>query len=179
MIRAAAELTTTAPLRLATVYHGDGAAEARLGELAGSAGALLDRLDGRVEWGVKVTAPAPSPSVTPAAQPEIAPGAAYLRQRRAETRARERASDVAAAVAEDIYRDLAGAAVAGRRHRPQDPALSGQREPMLLNAAFLVDRDGSDRFLTLAAGLAAGRVLVRVTVTGPWPPYSFAVLEQS
>jgi hypothetical protein len=48
---------------------------------------------------------------------------------------------------------------------------------MVLNAAFLVDRDVHADFHTLASELAAQRSPDSVVVTGPWPPYSFTSLE--
>jgi Gas vesicle synthesis protein GvpL/GvpF len=49
---------------------------------------------------------------------------------------------------------------------------------MLLNAAYLVDRPGADRFRAEVAALAADRPPEALVLTGPWPPYSFAVLDQ-
>lgn len=179
VVRAATAAATTAPLRLATVYRDDASAIASVRDLAASAGALLDRLDGRVEWGVKVFAAQP-PQDPPADTPDptqTTPGTAYLRRRRAAASQRATALETAAQQAESVYRALAGTAVAGRRHRLQDPALSGVVEPMLLNAAFLVDAGSAERFRTTAGGIAADHAGIRMDVTGPWPPYSFAELS--
>jgi hypothetical protein len=179
VVRAAAEQVTTAPLRLATVCTDDDAALARLRELRDRAAPLLDRLDGRIEWGVKVFAMSPADARPQPAVVGARSGTEYLRVRREQAAERERASAAAGSQAESVYRELAGAAVAGRRHRPQDPQLSGRSEPMLLNAAFLVDRNRSAEFAALAGRLADDRGSIRVEVTGPWPPYSFAVLDQT
>jgi hypothetical protein len=49
---------------------------------------------------------------------------------------------------------------------------------MLLNAAFLVDRDRAAEFRAVVDRLAADRPEGAVVLTGPWPGYSFAGLEQ-
>jgi hypothetical protein len=49
---------------------------------------------------------------------------------------------------------------------------------MTLNGAYLVDEASADTFTTLAARLAEENPQSRVEVQGPWPPYSFATLEQ-
>ena len=59
---------------------------------------------------------------------------------------------------------------------PQDSALTGRQEPMLLNAAYLVARAVRDDFLAVAEQI--GEWLwsrgMSVEVTAPWPPYNFA-----
>jgi hypothetical protein len=46
-------------------------------------------------------------------------------------------------------------------------------ERLVLNAAFLVDRDGIDDFSAEVAKLAEGAGDARVQYSGPWPPYNF------
>jgi hypothetical protein len=48
---------------------------------------------------------------------------------------------------------------------------------MLLNAAYLVDRDRVPQFRAAVESLAADRPDGAVVLTGPWPGYSFASLE--
>ncbi|MBO0776713.1 MAG: GvpL/GvpF family gas vesicle protein [Actinobacteria bacterium] len=173
------------PLRLATVYRDDpGVAELLAGRQSDFAGAL-DRVTGRAEWGVKVF---------PASQPEPAPaepagtgaagsraagaGAAYLSRRRQQLSAAEQSRQAAAASAEHIHAMLARLAAAAQMRAPQAPQLSGLREQMILNGAYLVDENRSEAFTAAAADLAAGCSGVRVELTGPWPPYSFAAVPE-
>ena len=44
----------------------------------------------------------------------------------------------------------------------------------MLSGAYLVDRDGVDRFLASADVVAAAHGEVELVCTGPWPPHSFA-----
>jgi hypothetical protein len=45
---------------------------------------------------------------------------------------------------------------------------------MVLNAAYLVADERADELAGAVAGLTARRPAVRLTLTGPWPAYSFA-----
>ncbi|MFD0884437.1 GvpL/GvpF family gas vesicle protein, partial [Streptosporangium algeriense] len=73
--------------------------------------------------------------------------------------------------AERVDAALSAVAVASRRHRPQDPELSGRTEWMVLNGAYLVDDDLADEFAATLDALR-GRGL-DLELTGPWAPYSF------
>jgi hypothetical protein len=182
VVRQAARHVTTAPLRLATVCRDDDAVRARLREIGPRASDVLARLDNRVEWGLKIFAPPsterdPVPVASAASASAEGVGTAYLRRRRAESAQREKTALFAAADAESVYDRLAALAVAGRRHRPQDPRLSGVDVAMLLNAAFLVDVADSADFQASAEDIASERAAGSVVLTGPWPPYSFASLD--
>jgi hypothetical protein len=176
VVQAVAALTTTAPLRLATICRDDAAAQTRLAALAPAAGPLLDRLTGRAEWGVKVFVV--SHRRADAGVSAGGSGAAYLRQRRDELADRRQAADEAARQAGEVYDRLAATAVAGCRHRPQDSRLSGAADPMVLNAAFLVEHERGGEFAAAASALGDEYGAIRLELTGPWPPYSFAGLEQ-
>lgn len=164
------------PLRLATIYVDDESAAQRLTDIADEAERTLDRLDGCDEWGVKLFDTSASGGAPSAADPEPpASGADYLRRRQAEMMRSGEAAASAAAEADAVYQALAKHAVADVRHRPQDPRLSGRREPMSLNAAFLVRRGGDTHtFRAAAAELAGQHEGDAIVLTGPWAPYSFA-----
>jgi hypothetical protein len=57
----------------------------------------------------------------------------------------------------------------------QHPELSGRSGEMILNAAYLVDRDQSESFAATAEQLRDRyRALgVKLEVSGPWAPYNF------
>jgi hypothetical protein len=44
---------------------------------------------------------------------------------------------------------------------------------MVLNAAYLVADERADAFAAAVADLTARHRFVRLTLTGPWPAYSF------
>ena len=182
VVRAVAELGPTAPLRLATVCLADAGVRRRLDEWHDGLVAALDRVEGRAEWSVKVVesdrAPATSGDERGDATSPGA-GAAYLLRKRQETERRALDEDAALRRADDVYHALAEVAVAGRRLRPQDARLSGLTGTMTLNAAFLVDDEDADTFAGVAQELAGAAEGADVLVAGPWPPYSFATLEEA
>jgi hypothetical protein len=176
VVRGVAAMGTTAPLRLATVCSDDTSVQQRLRRLGARGEKLLTSLEGRDEWGMKVlggTAPPAAAAVTSSS------GAAYLRQRRADLANRDEVAAVAARQADELYTFVAANADAARRHRPQDARLSGLARPMLLNAAFLVARDDLPAFRRAVDAVAQALPPDSVQLTGPWPPYSFAVMDDA
>lgn len=88
VIDALTTVTTPLPLRLGTVFHDDSGVRTMMEAREEDFQHTLDRLEGRVEWGVKVYAEsAPQESARPAQKP--ASGRDYLRQRRMQTRSHE------------------------------------------------------------------------------------------
>ncbi|HEY3728811.1 MAG TPA: GvpL/GvpF family gas vesicle protein, partial [Solirubrobacteraceae bacterium] len=57
-----------------------------------------------------------------------------------------------------------------RAHVTRPPSLHSE----ILRAAYLVDRGAVESFSALVAKLQAENPELRLTCTGPWPPYSFA-----
>lgn len=176
VVQACGRLATIAPVRLATVFADDDSVLRRLGETSVSALDVLTRVEGREEWGVKVLA---GPAEDPPARPGDVSGTAYLRRRKHEQAQRALSAQHATKDAEAIYASLAELAAHTRRHPPQDPRLTGDPRPMVLNAAFLLDRDRVPSFRAAVADIAARRPPDSVIVTGPWPPYSFTALDES
>jgi hypothetical protein len=48
---------------------------------------------------------------------------------------------------------------------------------MVLNGAYLIDEDRTHEFVAMAAALDDRHPALRLELTGPWPPYSFATIE--
>ncbi|MFJ4471083.1 GvpL/GvpF family gas vesicle protein [Streptomyces sp. NPDC089424] len=170
--------TTVLPLRLATVYLDDSRVRDMLEERERTLTELLDRLAGQVEWGVKVyadTSPAAARPQAPSGAPEPPDsGRAYLRQRRQQRHAREDAWSSAAEAVRRVEAQAGSLAVAHARHRPQQGRLAGGTGENVANDAYLVPRDRAEEFRERVQGAAEGLDGVRVEVTGPWVPYSFA-----
>ncbi|AQZ71005.1 gas vesicle synthesis GvpLF [[Actinomadura] parvosata subsp. kistnae] len=193
VVDAVARATTTAPVRLVTVYEDDAQVAELLERRATAFTDVLTQVTGRREWGVKAytTPPEPSAATSPGTRDTRStqacagsgggagqggrPGTAYLHRRRASLRGREQARKQAVQRADHIHRALSALAAAGRRHRAQDPRLSGRDDIMLLNGAYLVDETRTEEFTALAEKLGGDGVEIRVT--GPWAPYSFTVME--
>jgi hypothetical protein len=182
VVDAAAAFAAIAPLGLATVYRSEDRLRAALEERGEEFTRALDRITGRTEWGVKAYADLKkaTPSA-PAGQDATAsgPGTSYLKRRRVEHHTEEEARREVLAVAGDIDGELRDIAVTGRLHRPQDPQLSGERGWMILNAAYLVDDESAEDFRAAVTRLADLRPEIRLQLTGPWAPYSFATEEEA
>lgn len=177
VVRAVAARGPTAPLRLATIYLDDDRVRRRLEDSHVALVSVLDRVEGRAEWSVKLVAP-PQDTTEPADESPATSGAEFLRRKKASSERREQHHLSASAVAEGVHRELAELAVATRLLPPQDPQLTGIAGAMVLNAAYLVELSTSDAFAARVAELAAAHPTVRTECAGPWPPYSFAVLEE-
>ncbi|WP_433567403.1 GvpL/GvpF family gas vesicle protein [Nocardia sp. CA-151230] len=168
------------PLRLATVFHDDNRVRELLDERHADFDAALELVSGRTEWGVRAYGDraALTAAVAEARSAEevstIKPGTAYLARRRAQLSAQESVETDAAQRAEQIHARLIHHAAAGRRQPLTDPAVSGRRDWMVLNGTYLVDDDRTDDFTTAVATLGAEIPGIRLELTGPWPPYSFA-----
>jgi hypothetical protein len=105
-------------------------------------------------------------------------GAEYLRLKKAQAVRRADEEEQAGAAALAIHEDLARRSRASRRLPAQDPRLSGHQGTMLLNAAYLVPDADADAFEAALAGLRSDHADLVVDGRGPWPPYSFAMLEE-
>ncbi|MBO0829407.1 MAG: GvpL/GvpF family gas vesicle protein [Streptosporangiales bacterium] len=178
VVGAVSTVTTCAPLRLVTICSDDDSVRAKVDAQRDELERTLTLLDGRVEHGVK--AYAAEPGATAAAGVADEPtGTAYLMRRRQETATREAADQAAADAADEVHTQLRELAIASRRYPPQDKRLSGRRERMVLNGAYLVDRSATPELEQAVAVLAERHPQLELELTGPWPPYSFAGGEPS
>jgi gas vesicle protein GvpL/GvpF len=167
------------PMRLATVYHGDDRVRRVLESRAAEFARALDQVTGRTEWGVKVfLAPAPDPPPAAGSPSSRGAGTAYLARRRAALDSRERQERCAAEQADRVHTALAALAVDARIHPLQSRALAGEDARMILNGAYLVDNEHTLRFAEATVACDQDNDAIRVRLTGPWPPYSFSVLEE-
>ncbi|MGK4585249.1 GvpL/GvpF family gas vesicle protein [Kitasatospora sp. HPMI-4] len=176
VIEAIAACTTVLPLRLATVYLDDNRVRAVLDNRWDVFLGQLCRLAGHVEWGVKLYIDAPPIAPTPS--PDLSPGRAYLRQRRAEKDSRQDAFRAAERAAERIEAVARVYAVDRVRHRPQEGELAVGPGVNVCNDAYLVPLDRADSFRADILHSTESLAGVRVDVTGPWVPYSFAALQE-
>jgi hypothetical protein len=176
VVAAVAPAGPVAPVRLATVYVDDENVRALLQERAATFRAALDRIRGRTEWGVKAFAvPSDDAGESQQITDGAKPGTSYLMRRRAERNRTAKGLQDAVDAAEAVHREISAVAVESRRHPPQDPRLSGKREEMVLNAAYLVDEAGATALMRLVEDRDVQGV--RLELTGPWAPYSFTTVE--
>jgi Gas vesicle synthesis protein GvpL/GvpF len=179
VIAAAFERSAVVPLRLCTLFAGAEGARRMLAEQHDELAGALDALSGREEWSVKLIVDPDALAAglrEPGEEPtEPGTGAAYLLLRREERRLREAVADRAAGLAEDIHARLQERAVDARVRPAQNRELAGYEGEMVLNGAYLVERDQADGLRALVAELEERHrpVGARIELGGPFPPYSF------
>jgi hypothetical protein len=191
------------PVRLATLFGSDDGVQELLASRRDDFQLALDTVTGRAEWGVKayldraalvdqlVKQPAGRSSGSGAAagagartrarartersSAAAGSGSEYLMRRRAQLAAKHSAESMADMWAREIHDRLRPLSAASRLHPAQDPRLSGRRDWMILNSSYLVDLDRTGQFRARVEQLADWQPSLQVELTGPWPPYSFAV----
>ncbi|GAB2917995.1 GvpL/GvpF family gas vesicle protein [Streptomyces heilongjiangensis] len=174
VIDALTVVTTPLPLRLGTVFHDDSGVRVMLEAREEGFLRTLDRLSGRVEWGVKVYAEPESEEQRPREPAKAASGRDYLRQRRHSRQAHEEMWEKADRFARRLHETLSERAEDTRLHAPQSSALSGAPGRNVLNAAYLVPRRDSEEFVELVDRTKNEEPGLRVELTGPWAAYSFS-----
>ncbi|WP_084525902.1 GvpL/GvpF family gas vesicle protein [Nocardia vaccinii] len=171
------------PLRLATVFHDDNRVRQLLDERQADFAAALELVSARTEWGVRAYGDRAALTAAVAEaravdEGRMTPGAAYLARRRAQLSAQETVERDAAERAEQIHACLVRHAAAGRCQPLTDPAVSGRRDWMVLNGTYLVDDDRTEDFAATVTMLGSEFPGIRLELTGPWPPYSFAGIQR-
>ncbi|MEV4604715.1 GvpL/GvpF family gas vesicle protein [Amycolatopsis sp. NPDC049253] len=177
VIAALVERGPVAPVRLATVYHDDGSVRVAVEQRAADFERTLEHVSGRVEWGVKAFLQIEPEPARPVKSGEGA-GAAYLARRRRALASSEERQWHAAEQASHIHAALSELAADACTHPPQSRALTDQDGPMVLNGAYLVDAERAEQFAETVDSCDRDSALLTVTLTGPWPPYSFSSLEE-
>lgn len=161
------------PMKMFTLFADDDRALAHVTRLRRKIDGLLRRVSGRQEWGLRVTLDErrARAHATGAGNGGPTPGTAFLLKKKAEKDAARRLAAQARTEADRLFDHLARHADAARRRRPtaDTPAR------LLLEAAFLVPVTRGRAFRAEMARRA--RALAPhgydLTLSGPWPPYSF------
>ena len=171
--------TAVLPMKLFTIFLNDDRALAHVRGERPRIAAMVRRVANHQEWGVRVvldraraTAAQRTPRTARRARP-AASGLAYLSQKKAQRdAAAELATNARHTVAALFDKLSARSRDARRRPASEMPVDSG---PLLLDAAVLVPRTRAASFQTLTAreAKALERQGYGLTVTGPWPPYTF------
>ncbi|WP_374772597.1 GvpL/GvpF family gas vesicle protein [Streptomyces sp. NBC_01310] len=175
VVQAVAARAPVLPLRMATVYQDDHRARLALSAQQGVFGQRLDQLRGHTEYGVKIyLTPEATQPPPEAPAPAAGPGKAYLQARRAQRHSRDVVYQQAGQAAETIEAIASRHATQRVRHAPQRGELTGPQENVF-NDAYLIPDDQAGQFQAAVADAAQRFPDLRIEVTGPWAPYSFAM----
>jgi hypothetical protein len=164
------------PMKLFTIFKTDERAFEYVRSQRARIAGLIERVANQQEWGIRVVL---DRTLAAAAAPKTrtagarGSGASYLSRKKAQRDvSKELASRARDTVASLFDRLAARSSDAKRRSATELPAQGG---PLLLDAAFLVPRARATTFKTLAAreSKALARQGYGLTLSGPWPPYTF------
>jgi len=168
---------TVIPMKLFTLFASDERALAHVRRTRRRIDRLIARVAHRDEWGVRLhldQARARRSIVTRARRDSrtTSSGTAFLLRRKQEHDAVRDLLEQARVEANRVYEGLASRADDARRGTPVQPQ-DGVR--VLLDAAFLVPerRAAAFRAAVRAEGRRLGSTGLALTLTGPWPPYTF------
>jgi hypothetical protein len=165
------------PMKLFTIFTSDERALAHVRLERHRIAALVKRVADQHEWGLRVVFDPARVAAVPRDTKRVTrgrrSGAAYLSRKKAHRDASIELTARARETVAALYDRLAARArLAKRRTASELPVQGG---PLLLDAAFLVGRSKERSFR--AAVLRDARALAKhgygLTLSGPWPPYSF------
>jgi hypothetical protein len=150
------------PMKLFTIFASDDRAVAHVRARRRHIGTIVERVARHQEWGVRVVRDRP----LWAARVKAASGVDYLTRKKAKRDAPDEALDA-------LYARLAARTGLAKRRLPAQLGAPGAR--LMLDAAFLVPRARAASFQELASreSRRLARRGYRLSVSGPWPPYSF------
>jgi hypothetical protein len=169
------------PLQLFTLFTSDERALEYLARERARIDAILQRLDGQFEWGLRLSfdekaarlAVEQTHRTGKARRGSSETGAAYLARKRDLFDVTRVQLTKAQGAAGRLYRAMSREATDARRRTATEQATPGSR--LLLDAAFLVPARRTGAFRTALRQQArqlTGSGLV-VSLTGPWPAYNF------
>ena len=172
------------PMKLFTIFASDARALEHLAAEQPRIDAVLKRVGNHLEWGIRIMLDQKTagrtgrPGQAGQRQPTRATGAAtsgaaFLARKKSQRDAGIELATRAREVVAEVYgRFAAQARLARRRAAAELPVQGG---PLLLDAAFLVPKARSARFEKLATRAIRdlGPKGYRITLSGPWPPYTF------
>jgi hypothetical protein len=168
---------TIVPMKLFTLFTGDARALSHVAGLRRRLLGVLKRLAGRQEWGVRVSldgraAQQAARDRASASTRDLQGGTRFLMAKKVAQSESRRLVAEARTAADGLFDRLRTQAAEARR-RP--PVVDADREPLLLDAAFLVPLERGAAFQRLV-GAQAEKLRDRgcqVVLTGPWPAYNF------
>jgi hypothetical protein len=170
------DATAVLPMKLLTIFNSDERAIDHMRADRARLDALVKRVANHQEWGLRVVLDRARAATAIASRKKAKTGAsglAYLSRKKAARDASIELAEGAREAVASLYDRLSAKSRIARRRTVRDLPVQGG--PLLLDAAFLVPRSRSKGFCALAA--RAARAMSKrgygVTLTGPWPPYTF------
>ncbi len=177
---------TIVPFTFGTILKDEQAASKMLQDDEEKFASLLAKFAGREEWGLKVYADQqqliqqmmqsePEFKSLQEKRDTLSRGAAYLFGKKMEEAVKGNAAARLAEVTGQIFHALTKEAYEAKLNKTLPQKLTGKSQEMILNAAYLVDREKAARFRKHGTGLQKqyASMGLDLQVSGPWPPYNF------
>jgi len=194
VVERAGKTGTVVPMKLFTLFRSDERALEHIRKTKRRLDGVVARIDGCEEWGLRVlfdeTAAAAAPSgardkrgaskagagAGSASSAGAESGAAFLSRKKAQADHHRTLAATARSRVDELHAALEKVAKKARRRAAPNRELAAR---VLLDAVFLVPRPKLARFKAVVSETAdeiAGQGF-HVTLTGPWPAYSFIEVE--
>lgn len=175
------------PARFGVVYADTRDIQSALRSVCDSLLPQLHRLEGCDEWALHLYANraavrervvAGNPALARLREEFVAarPGRAYFLERQLREELDGATRQALATLARNAFDRLTAVAIAGQVN-PVGAGADSATEVEILRAAFLLARDEAERFDAELCSVADAGEGIRCECSGPWPPYSFAVVD--
>lgn len=190
VITEAAQKWTAIPMKFGTVFESEKSLQNILKEKEDKFKNLLEQLDGKEEWGVKVfcnintlkehlSRTNQNLKDIEAALKDKSAGAAFFLKRKKADLLSEASDKIINQYAIAIHEKLAELAVKCCLNKLQPREFTKKETEMILNGAYLILKEKIDMFKSKASDLqqtyaASG---LELEMSGPWPAYSFVSME--
>jgi hypothetical protein len=177
VVERAAQNGTVVPMKLFTIFSTDDRAAEHVRKMKKSLEKVVAKIAGCEEWGLRIlfdeTSAAKAKEKLEAAKPKApVSGTSFLLRKKAHEESRRRLTSEAKHEVDDLFVRLEKTAKSSVRRPPPNRELAGQ---VLLDAVFLVPEKRIAKFKSTVATSAKDLANegYHVTLTGPWPAYSF------
>jgi gas vesicle protein GvpL/GvpF len=180
------ERTDVVPFKFGTILKDEQAIAQMLQDNEEKFQKLLAKCTGRAEWGLKVYADQqafraytmgvePTFKAMEEQRATLSRGAAYLFGKKMEEAVKNTVATRLAHVSEAVFQALGKDANEAKLNATLPHSVTGKREEMILNAAYLIEREKAAHFCSQGAELQEyyAAMGLDLEVSGPWPPYSF------
>lgn len=179
------------PFKFATIFNTEDNLKTMLDEHAQDFKANLNNLEGKEEWGIKIYCDMErlkgSISKEEAGVLKIdkeinssTQGKAYLLKKKKEELLKDALTKRINEYGQKSFKTLKGLSVEAKINKLLPKEVTEREDDMVLNSAFLVDKDKVSEFVQMADGLKARYTDkgLNFDCTGPWPPYNFCSLPK-
>jgi len=181
---------TLIPMRFCAIYRSKSHLQEMLAQHYDSFVASLARVEGKQEWGVKIYCDSEALAKQieetsdrvkdlKAEMDSKSSGAAYFLKKKLEETVAQEMDSVSDDYAQRSHDRLANYAKEFTVNPLQSKEITGKKERMLLNGAYLVTEEEVPAFRAEfeSLGKEYGNLGFSYEMTGPWPPYNFVTID--